>query len=103
MSESKSLPGFLIRRATVDESLMIASILRQAFVEYEPLYTPAAYAATTPTFDQIERRWDEGPHELFGTPLFTMVKQLQPTSSVPQNQASHLTPDEENDLYDHSR
>ena len=61
MVESKPLPGFLIRRANVDEAPMIASILQQAFVEYESLYTPAAYAATTPAFDQIQKRWEEGP------------------------------------------
>jgi N-acetylglutamate synthase-like GNAT family acetyltransferase len=40
---------------------MIASVLHQAFIEYELLYTPAAFAATTPSSDQIRERWDEGP------------------------------------------
>lgn len=61
MNEQNPVPGFVIRQATIDESPAIASILQQAFVEYEPLYTPAAFAATTPTFDQIQKRWNEGP------------------------------------------
>ena len=61
MSEFESIPGFLIRRALFDESSAIASLLRQAFIEYEPLYTRAAFAATTPTSDQIRGRWSEGP------------------------------------------
>lgn len=61
MSEFESISGFVIRRARIDESSAIASLLRQAFVEYEPLYTRAAFAATTPTSDQIQGRWSEGP------------------------------------------
>ena len=49
------------RLANVDEAAQIAAILHQAFVEYEPLYTPAGYSATTPTADQIRQRWNEGP------------------------------------------
>lgn len=183
MSEPRSIPGLFIRQASIDESPVIASILHQAFVEYESLYTPAAFAATTPLSDQIQKRWgegpvwlavqnlnfvgtvaavskreglyirsmavlpgargqgiaeqllrviesyalaeqhrrlflsttpflisairlykrfgfresEEGPHNLFGTPLFTMVKRLQSMSSVPQNQANHLMPDQENE------
>ena len=51
----------LIRFAVIDESPAIASVLRQAFIEYEPLYTPDGFAATTPTSDQIRERWGEGP------------------------------------------
>ena len=58
-SESKS--GILIRNAIVDESLAIESVLKQAFIVYEPLYTPDGFAATTPTSDQIRARWNEGP------------------------------------------
>jgi len=39
----------------------IASLLHDAFAEYEPLYTPEAFAATTPTSDQIEGRFTGGP------------------------------------------
>lgn len=45
----------------MDEATILASMLHQAFVEFEPLYTPAAFAATTPTPDQIQKRWSEGP------------------------------------------
>jgi ribosomal protein S18 acetylase RimI-like enzyme len=189
MIESRSVPSLVIRQASIDESPVIASILHQAFVEYEPIYTPAAFAATTPTSSQIQKRWregpvwvavqnlilvgtvaavpkreglyirsmavlpsvrgqgiaeqllraiesyavaaqhqrlflsttpfltsairlyerfgfrqsDEGPHDLFGTPLFTMVKWLQNMGSVPQNQAKNLMPDQENEQYDRSR
>ncbi|HEU0297611.1 MAG TPA: GNAT family N-acetyltransferase [Anaerolineales bacterium] len=51
----------LIRRALIEESFAIASILREAFIEFEPLYTPAAFATTTPTSDQIQKRWYDGP------------------------------------------
>ncbi|MGH2521858.1 MAG: GNAT family N-acetyltransferase [Anaerolineales bacterium] len=30
-------------------------------MEYEPLYTPEAFAATTPTAAQLQKRWHEGP------------------------------------------
>ena len=58
----KSKPSnVLIRNAVMDEAVSIASMLYQAFVEFEPLYTPAAFVATTPTSDQIQKRWSEGP------------------------------------------
>jgi putative acetyltransferase len=50
-----------IRLATINEASVIALVLREAFAEYEPLYTAGAFAATTPTGEQIEKRWNEGP------------------------------------------
>jgi GNAT superfamily N-acetyltransferase len=50
-----------IRLALADEAVSIASVLYQSFVEYEPFYTPEAFAATTPTADQLRERWREGP------------------------------------------
>lgn len=50
-----------INPATIDQAPSIAAVLRQAFLEYEPLYTPQGFAATTPTAEQIEDRWEEGP------------------------------------------
>ena len=50
-----------IRFATIEESDVISSVLLEAFAEYEPLYTAEAFAATTPTAEQIRNRWDEGP------------------------------------------
>lgn len=60
-SQLNSLSNISVRRAAADEAPMIARVLYQAFVEFEPLYTPAAFAATTPTSDQIQKRWGEGP------------------------------------------
>jgi GNAT superfamily N-acetyltransferase len=60
MMQSKTSLDVLVRLAQVDEAEVIASILRQAFIGHEPLYTPAAFVATTPTASQIEARWSEG-------------------------------------------
>ena len=57
----EAIRDVLVRNARINESAAIASILRQAFNEYEPLYTPLAFVATTPTSDQIQKRWGEGP------------------------------------------
>jgi len=61
MSQFKPPANILIRHALRDESPMIARVLYQAFVEFEAQYTPAAFAVTTPTSDQIQKRWSEGP------------------------------------------
>lgn len=50
-----------IRRALIEDVEAIASVLRDSFTEFEPLYTPAAFQATTPTAEQIRARWHEGP------------------------------------------
>jgi len=57
----ESASTVLIRTARIDESSAIASLLREAFIAYEPLYTPAAFAVTTPTSVRIRERWSEGP------------------------------------------
>jgi N-acetylglutamate synthase-like GNAT family acetyltransferase len=51
----------VVRDAALADVPAIAALLQQAFLEYEPQYTPAAFAATTPTADQIQKRWHEGP------------------------------------------
>jgi ribosomal protein S18 acetylase RimI-like enzyme len=61
MSEIESASGVFLRRALIDEASAIASVLRYAFIEFEPLYTPAAFAATAPPSEQIQARWHEGP------------------------------------------
>jgi GNAT superfamily N-acetyltransferase len=61
MSRPKRQRSIQIRFATADEAFLIASVLHQAFVEYEPLYTAEAFAITTPTPTEIEQRWNEGP------------------------------------------
>lgn len=53
--------GVSIRRAAADEAVEIAAVLRIAFAEFEPLYTAAGFAATTPTPAQLRQRWSEGP------------------------------------------
>lgn len=50
-----------VRRAAPDDATTIADVLRGAFREYEHLYTPGAYAATTPDTAQILSRFQEGP------------------------------------------
>ncbi len=53
--------SFIVRHATVEDSDVIASVLRMAFAEFEPQYTPAAFAATVPSADELRARYDEGP------------------------------------------
>jgi ribosomal protein S18 acetylase RimI-like enzyme len=50
-----------IRVAVTEDSQSIASVLYESFAEFEPAYTPEAFAATTPTLNQIRARWSEGP------------------------------------------
>ena len=50
-----------IRRASESDAERIAALLLTAFVEYEPLYTPAGFRATTLSPAEIVRRFDEGP------------------------------------------
>jgi len=56
-----AVPALQIKKATLGDSEAIASILHASFAEFESLYAPAAFAATTPTSNQIRARWDEGP------------------------------------------
>ena len=60
MNRPKTPSNALIRSAVREEAAIISYVLRQAFVEFEPLYTPEAFAATTPTSAQIQKRWSEG-------------------------------------------
>jgi GNAT superfamily N-acetyltransferase len=50
-----------IRTAVLADAETISSLLREAFVEFEPLYTPGGFAATTPAAAEIAERWPEGP------------------------------------------
>ena len=54
-------PRVEIRLATRQDIPAVAAVLLAAFAEYEPLYTPGGFAATTPTSAQIQARFDEGP------------------------------------------
>jgi putative acetyltransferase len=50
-----------IRLAVPADAAAIASVLYESFAEYKPAYTPAAFAATTPSAGAIEQRFQEGP------------------------------------------
>ena len=54
-------PGPRIREATAADAESIASLLQAAFLEFEPLYTPEGFRATTPTAAEIGPRFAEGP------------------------------------------
>ena len=57
----KGTGAISIRVARPADADRIASVLSESFAEYEPLYTPGGYAATTPSGEQIRARWHEGP------------------------------------------
>ena len=50
-----------VRLASPDDAGPIAAVLLAAFCDFEPLYTPQGFRATTPTADEITRRLAEGP------------------------------------------
>src|SRR5215472_17214507 len=59
--DSAADPPVHIRRAASDDAPAVANILRASFVEYESLYTPPGFAATTPDAQQVLARMREGP------------------------------------------
>jgi putative acetyltransferase len=73
-----------IRRATTNDVPAIASVLRQAFREYEALYTPKGYSATTPGPEAIESRMAEGPVwvALFGGHIVGTVSAIAKETGV---------------------
>jgi GNAT superfamily N-acetyltransferase len=54
-------PKARIRRAVPADATDIATVLRQSFLEFEALYTPKGFAATTPDPEQVGSRMEEGP------------------------------------------
>ncbi len=50
-----------IRLSTPNEAEHIAAVLCESFAEFEALYTPQGFAATTPTSEQVLSRFKEGP------------------------------------------
>ena len=71
-----------IRLAEEHDAEAISATLQAAFAEFETLYTPAAFSATTPTTDQIAERFAEGPiwiAELADTILGTVATVPQGT------------------------
>ena len=58
MSEQKN--DILIRLAAKHDAPAIATVLHDSFIEYEPRYTPEAFAATVSCPEHIETRISEG-------------------------------------------
>ena len=50
-----------VRRVTGKDAPGVVSVLRQAFAEYQPLYTEQGYRATTPATAEIVARMGQGP------------------------------------------
>ena len=50
-----------VRLSEPIEAGHIAAVLRESFADYEALYTPQGYAATTPNTEQVLERFKEGP------------------------------------------
>ena len=75
-----------VRLARPGEAEAIAALLLAAFAEFELLYTPEAYSATTPKAGQIGARFEEGPMwvgELDGAAVGTI-------SAVPREEALYV-------------
>jgi putative acetyltransferase len=60
-TESTNLDVVQIQPATELDMEAVATVLRDAFLEFKSLYTQAAYAETTPDPDTLRRRLHEGP------------------------------------------
>ena len=60
-SQDFDVASTLIRRGKAEDADEIASLLKKAFIEYEPLYTKEGYASTTPEVATILCRMQEGP------------------------------------------
>jgi GNAT superfamily N-acetyltransferase len=54
-------PEIQIRRAAPEDAPSVAKVLHDSFVEFEALYTPKGFAATTPNAEQILIRMRKGP------------------------------------------
>ena len=61
MNTERDTSGVRIRPAVAEDSEAIASVLRESFAEYEALYTPEGFAATTPASVEVSKRVEEGP------------------------------------------
>ena len=54
-------PSLHLRRAHAGDQIALSSVLLEAFRLYLPQYTPAGFAATTPSPSEVLRRMEEGP------------------------------------------
>ncbi|HEY7982579.1 MAG TPA: GNAT family N-acetyltransferase [Ktedonobacterales bacterium] len=61
MTANPAAGSVTIRPATVDDTDAMAAVLRAAFAEYAPLYTPEGLAATTPESAVLRARLADGP------------------------------------------
>jgi ribosomal protein S18 acetylase RimI-like enzyme len=61
MKANRVNPSLQIRVAAPADIKSIASVLSESFAEFKSAYRPKAFAATTPTAEQIRARWSEGP------------------------------------------
>jgi len=59
-AESRSIAP-IIRLALPADAPAIAQVLAEAFAVFQPLYTPGAFAATTPSAEVIAERFGDGP------------------------------------------
>jgi ribosomal protein S18 acetylase RimI-like enzyme len=50
-----------IRLARMEDSDAIATVMKSSFAEFEMLYTPEGFSATTPNPEAVRRRMLEGP------------------------------------------
>lgn len=61
MVNIEPMPDVKIRLADASDAETIATVLYESFVEYESLYTPKGFAATSITSEEIVNRMREGP------------------------------------------
>ena len=61
LSPSPPVSRFILRPARALDAPLIASVLRATFAEFELRYTPAAFAATVLSPQEVLARLDEGP------------------------------------------
>jgi GNAT superfamily N-acetyltransferase len=59
-SQEQQQEQALIREAGPDDAADITVVLRESFAEYEPLYNPDSFAATTPEPAKVLERMREG-------------------------------------------
>jgi len=75
-----------IKTAHPEDAQIIASLLAESFAEYEPLYTAAAFSATTPNEAVIKNRFGEG--EMW---IDVLGKKIVGTVSVvPKNKSLYI-------------
>ena len=61
MDTEQNMPSVRLRTSVPEDAPSIASVLHESFIEYQSLYTPEGFAATTPAGEQIRERIKEGP------------------------------------------